>query len=114
QTTGVIASTAESAATSCCGGGTKSSRSRRITVKARWQYQTDHERVRRHRVGLQDGRRTRQRDGKNRTNEFFCGRRQGPNLGERGLAGGHHRRRRQILRTRGIRSAAGGLSGRKA
>ena len=68
--------------------------------------------VRGYRVGLQDGRRTRQRDRKSRANEFFCHRRQGPNLGQRRLAGRDYRCRRQILRACRIRSAAGGLIGR--
>src|ERR1039458_1630192 len=87
---GAIVSTAESAAPSPFDRGTKSSRSRRIAVKARCHHPSHDGCVRGNRVGLQDGRRTRQRDRKNRANEFFCHRRQGPNLGERRLAGRHH------------------------
>jgi hypothetical protein len=39
---GTIVSVADSAAPSSADGGTKSSRSRRIAVKARWQYATHH------------------------------------------------------------------------
>ena len=90
-------------------GGTKWSRCRRIAAKACWQHTASVGSEQGYSVDVQDDRRTRERDGEDRANEFPAHRCQGADLGERRLAGRRHRRGRQILRARRIRSLVGGL-----